>query len=72
MREICTDIRYILIGTGSGDRSDARSGRIDIDEFRFIRYPVCAGFPRADMNKDCKVDLDDLFVLVEEWLLGIE
>ncbi|HOK67528.1 MAG TPA: LamG domain-containing protein [Anaerohalosphaeraceae bacterium] len=67
-----TDIRYIMIGTGSGDRSDARSGRIDIDEFRFIRYPVCAGFPRADMNKDCKVDLDDLFVLVEEWLLGIE
>jgi hypothetical protein len=65
-------IRYILIGNGSWDRSDARSGTIDIDELKFVEYPVCSGKPQADLNGDCKVDLDDLNTLVEEWLLGIE
>ncbi|MEJ5259617.1 MAG: LamG domain-containing protein [Anaerohalosphaeraceae bacterium] len=68
-----TDIRYILIGVGSSDQTQARSGRIDIDEFKFIiREPVCSAIPLADLNKDCRVDLDDLFILVEEWLLGIQ
>ncbi|HRU15692.1 MAG TPA: hypothetical protein P5017_08245 [Anaerohalosphaeraceae bacterium] len=65
-------VRFLLIGTGSSDRSDERSGRIDIDELMFVRYPVCSGLPAADVNKDCKVDLEDLFVLVEEWMFGIE
>ena len=65
-------IRYILIGTGSSDRSDARSGTIDIDEFTFEEYPVCSGRPEADLNLDCKVDIQDLLYIVDEWLFGIE
>lgn len=65
-------VRFLLLGTGSSDRSDERAGRIDIDELTFVRYPVCAGLPAADVNRDCKVDLRDLFVLAEEWMFGIE
>lgn len=65
-------IRYILIGTGSWDRTDARAGAIDIDELTFAEYPVCSGRPEADLNWDCKVDLQDLLYVVDEWLFGIE
>ncbi len=66
------DIRYLLIGAGSWDRTDARTGTIDIDDVQFILNPVCSGRPAADTNFDCKVDIDDLLMIVEEWLYGTE
>ena len=71
-RSDLTDIRYLLIGAGSWDRTDARTGTIDIDEVQFILNPVCSGRPAADTNFDCKVDIDDLLMIVEEWLYGME
>lgn len=66
------DIRYLLIGTGSSDRTDARSGIIDLDQIIFTAYPVCSGRPAADVNYDCKVDIQDLLIISEEWLFGTE
>jgi len=67
-----TDIRYIVIGIGSWDRTDARSGRIDIDQLEFVRPPVCASHLPADLDMDCKVDVQDLYILANEWMYGIE
>jgi hypothetical protein len=70
-QEDLTDIRYILIGTGSQDRTEAGSGMIDMDEFVFVKDPTCFGKPEADLNGDCKVDIQDLLYIVDEWLLGV-
>lgn len=71
-QEDLTDIRYILIGTGSQDRTEPGFGTIDLDELTFIANPTCDGRPTADLNRDCIVDLSDLAYLVDEWLFGIE
>ncbi len=65
-------VRYLLIGTGSSDRTDARTGTIDVDDVTFIVDPVCSGRPETDVNFDCRVDIQDLQAISEEWLFGTE
>lgn len=67
-----TAIRYLMIGTGSEERTDARTGIIDIDDVKFTVVPVCSARLTADFNADCKVNLDDLEIFAGEWLLGAE
>ncbi len=74
-KSVLNSIRYIVIGCGS-ENPDARTGIIDIDEFAFVKYPVCSQYQAGDVypfdSKDCKVDLRDLTAFVEEWLIGTE
>ena len=74
-KDVLNDIRYIVIGCGSS-RSDARSGRIYIDEFTFTKNPICSTYLPTDIDSvechDCKVNMKDFMVFVENWLLGTE
>jgi|GEM_PF-876474 len=74
-KDVLNDIRYIVIGCGSS-RSDARSGRIYIDEFTFTKNPICSTYLPTDIDSvechDCKVNMKDFMVFVEGWLLGTE
>lgn len=74
-KSVLNDIRYIVVGCGSS-RSDARSGRIYIDEFTFTKNPICSTYLPTDIDSiechDCKVDMKDFMVFVEGWLLGTE
>ncbi len=74
-KSVLNDIRYIVFGCGSS-RSDARSGVINIDEFTFIKNPICSTYLPTDIDsvecQDCKVNMKDFMVFVEGWLLGTE
>ncbi|MCE5340979.1 MAG: LamG domain-containing protein [Planctomycetaceae bacterium] len=70
-----TGIRYIMIGCG-GTKSTARTGIIDIDDMKFVKYPTCSSFLTGDIDiadcKDCKVNMKDLATFTEDWLVGVE
>jgi hypothetical protein len=74
-KTVLNDIRYIAIGCGSS-RSDARTGRIYIDEFTFAKNPICTKYLTTDIDsiecQDCKVNMKDFMIFVEKWLLGTE
>jgi hypothetical protein len=67
-----TNIRRIMIGCGSWDRNDARTGTIDIDDVQIIKDPVCSSKLEADINSDCKVNFKDFAIFAEDWMLGIQ
>ncbi|MFI4911944.1 MAG: hypothetical protein ACIAQZ_09790 [Sedimentisphaeraceae bacterium JB056] len=61
----CT-IRWLRL-----DPSSAASGHIEIEFIRLQnRMPVCGdyGYGRADINRNCEVNLFDFEVLAKEWL----
>ncbi|MBN1456407.1 MAG: LamG domain-containing protein [Sedimentisphaerales bacterium] len=68
---VLTDIRYILIGCGSWERNDARTGTIDIDDVKLAVAPVCSEDQITDINGDCKVNLIDLAEFAINWLVGV-
>ncbi len=74
-KTLLNNIRYIVIGCGSL-KETARTGAIDFDEITFARYPICSPYLDGDIGplefKDCKVDLNDLAVFAEDWLIGAE
>jgi len=35
--------------------------------FQDISEPVCQSYPNSDINKDCKVNFEDLIFLAREW-----
>jgi hypothetical protein len=69
---VLTDIRYILIGCGSDNKNIHRTGRIDIDEIKMVRLPVCSTVNIADLNADCKVNFGDFAIFAEDWMLGVQ
>jgi hypothetical protein len=74
-KSVLTNVRYIVIGCG-GAIETARTGAIDFDEVKFVKYPICSPYLTSDMDslecKDCKVDFRDFTVFAEDWLLGAE
>jgi hypothetical protein len=73
-KSVLGSIRYIMIGCG-GAKDTARTGSIDIDEVKLLKYPTCAPYLTADVGsleyKDCKVDISDLAAFVDGWRLGV-
>ena len=74
-KSVLSSIRYILIGCG-GAKETARTGRIDFDEVKFVKFPVCSPYITGDINfnncKDCKVNMEDFSAFAEDWLVGVE
>ncbi len=60
------ELRFVRL-----DPTGASTGHVEIDLVRLQdRLPVCGdmGYFTQDINRDCIVDLDDLIILMENWL----
>lgn len=62
-------VRCIMIGTGSSQRYDARSGVIDFDNLILEGLPER---PLGDLDGDGKADMEDLLLFAEDWFSGID
>jgi hypothetical protein len=65
-----TNVRAILIGCGSWDKTAARKGTIDFDDAKFIKYPICSTKLDGDLDGDCKVNFYDFVIFADDWMLG--
>ena len=46
------------------------SGTLDIDDIEFFKAPECSVELMADLNGNCRVNLDDFAIMASHWLAG--
>lgn len=68
-----TDVHGIVIGVTGGQTVSPESGQvpgtIDFDYMRLVDNVGCQSLIDTDLNADCVVDLHDISIIANDWLL---